>query len=145
MNELPPCVLPRRRFVRCFLAVCLVLQVIGLCIACASFDKLNSDWVVAVVSVAELMLVCLPYLLLLVPCRTSSISLVQVAGVVFPLGTALWACLGCWTSHVEDSMAALAYVIGTGVFMVGFIYAYPVMFVLGMLAHQWRMRRKRML
>ena len=93
MNELPPCVLPRRRLVRCFLAVCLVVQVVGL---------------------------------------------------VFPLGTALWACLGCWTSRVEDSVAALAYVMGMGLFMVGFIYAYPVMFVLGMLAHQWRNRRKRM-
>lgn len=144
MNELPPCVLPRRRLVRCFLAVCLVVQVVGLCIGCARFDKFNSDWVVAAVSVAELSLMSLPYLLLLVPCRTSSISLVQVAGLVFPLGTALWACLGCWTSHVEDSMAALAYVMGMGLFMVGFMYAYPVMFVLGMLAHQWRMRRKRM-
>ncbi|MBQ9830754.1 MAG: hypothetical protein IJO38_10470 [Akkermansia sp.] len=144
MNELPPCVLPRRRLVRRFLAVCLVLQVVGLCIGCARFDKFNSDWEVFAASVAEFSLMSLPYLLLLVPCRTSSISLVQVAGLVFPLGTALWACLGCWTSRVEDSVAALAYVMGMGLFMVGFIYAYPVMFVLGMLAHQWRNRRKRM-
>lgn len=140
MNELPPCVLPRRRFARRFLAVCLGLQVVGFGIASARFGKFEVNVPEGAAFFAEGLLMFLFYALLLVPARTSSITLVQMCALVFPLGSALMACLCCWTSHVEDNMSLLAYGMAVVVFVVLFIYLYPVMFVLGLLAHWWRKR-----
>lgn len=81
MSELSPCVLPRRRFVRRFLAVCLGLQVIGFSIASVRFGQFEADVLEGAAFIAEGVLVLLLYALLLVPSRTSSITLVQLCAL----------------------------------------------------------------
>lgn len=132
--------LPRRRFVRRFLAVCLGLQVIGFGMASVRFGLFEADVLERTAFIVEGLLMLLFYALLLVPSRTSSITLVQLCALVFPLGSALAACLCCWSSRVDD-LSVLTYGMAVVVFVALFIYTYPLMFVLGLLAHWWRKRR----
>ncbi len=140
MTPLPPCVRPRRRFVLWFLAVCMLVLLCGLAVGCIRYEVKGEFLVEAPV------LLLLPYAMLALPCRSSSGTLIQLVGLVFPLFSALAAITFCWLPLQAPNPAqsyhnqALSYMMLVGWWSMLGMYLYPLAFGVGLLVH-WCYRR----
>lgn len=131
MAELPSCVRPRRRFVLRFLGACLVFLVLGHIVAHVRYAiDFNPE---------TPLLVLLPFAVLALPCRSTSGTLMQLVGLVFPLCNTLCACIFCWAP--ADAMAQAGengfnYMMMMAAGVALFFYLYPPIFGLGLLVHR---------
>lgn len=108
VEELHPCVLPRRRFIRLFLICCASLTSVGLALASIRFARSASEIWWAVLYVPYMLAMASPAYLSAIPARTKRGTLLQLMGLVVPLLSALAACTLCWSS-ATDSTTSLAY------------------------------------
>lgn len=108
VEELHPCVLPRRRFIRRFLICCAALTAVGLAVAAIRFARSASEIWWAVLYVPYMLAMASPAYLSAIPARTKRGTLLQLVGLVLPLSSAVAACTLCWSS-ATDSTTSLAY------------------------------------
>lgn len=117
MNELPPCVLPRRRFVRVVVVLCLVV-VLGLpgCFRCFVPEFFAVFMVEAV--------------MLFLPSRTKGGTLVQLLGLLMPCSAvAILLFSGmeevgmCFPRWMHMAMTPLALIFWAGVVLYPFVWA----------------------
>lgn len=108
VEELHPCVLPRRRFIRLFLICCASLTAVGLALAAIRFARSESELWFAILYVPYMLMMSAPAYLSGIPARTKRGTLLQLLGLVLPLLSALAACTLCWSSATDSTMS-LAY------------------------------------
>ncbi len=108
VEELHPCVLPRRRFIRRFLICCAALTAVGTAVAAIRFARSESELWFAILYVPYMLMMSAPAYLSGIPARTKRGTLLQLLGLVLPLLSALAACTLCWR-YSNDSTSSLAY------------------------------------
>ena len=108
VEELHPCVLPRRRFIRRFLICCAAMTAVGTSVAAIRFARFESELWFAILYVPYMLMMASPAYLSGIPARTKRGTLLQLLGLVLPLLSALAACTLCWSS-ATDSTTSLAY------------------------------------
>ncbi len=101
------CIHARRRFVRWGVGICAGLYLIGQAIGWYRLDLPNDALAILITAAEALLFLPLPFIMLLLPVRSTCGSMMQLIGLIFPLLNAATACLFCWAG--AGTLASLSF------------------------------------
>ena len=128
------CIRARRRFVRWFVGICAGLYLVGQAIGWYRFGLLNDALAILITAVETLFFLPLPFIMLLLPVRSTCGSMMQLIGLTFPLLNAATSCFFCWAEG--GSLAALSFFLICCWVAILSVVAYFALFLLGLGVHR---------
>lgn len=128
------CIHARRRFVRWGVGICAGLYLIGQAIGWYRLGLPNDALAILITAAEALLFLPLPFIMLLLPVRSTCGSMMQLIGLIFPLLNAATACLFCWAA--PGTLASLTFFLICCWVAILSVVAYFALFLLGIGIHR---------
>lgn len=128
------CIHARRRFVRWGVGICAGLYLIGQAIVWYRLGLPNDALAILITAAEALLFLPLPFIMLLLPVRSTCGSMMQLIGLIFPLLNAATACLFCWAD--AGTLASLSFFLICCWMAILSVVAYFAMLLLGLGIHR---------